>query len=449
MGDDGLFRKRKRRADGSYSESATWWIRFQVAGREHRISTGKVDRREAAREGRRLRAEVEASAGARLERGLTLTQLGVWDVERAQADGVGARQIESIEWCWGHLIAHFGELDPNRIGYDTFEAYVRARREAGARGQSITKEKHAFLRGMRIALRRGAASKVPDLPTVRFDPPREAQAGKHHEVETIRAWLDELGRGDRDAYLQALLLAHTGLRVTEVRSLEAGWVRDAPKGAGVPALLVVPAAAAKTRRGRTVGLTQDALDAVRELEARRGELGGPLCPGDHKKAFAGAARRLGYPRTITPRDLRHAYATLGTLAGDVTAVQAALGHTHLATTQRYLHSTLTRTASTSAHVGELLAGRHPEVGTPADPGVCEPAGTPPKAPAARRTSRVEAIGFEPTTPCLQSRLRDRLDELIACSTCASVLWELIAMHDAEGHVGTPVGTPFAAGGSRR
>jgi integrase len=58
---------------------------------------------------------------------------------------------------------------------------------------------------------------------------------------------------------------------------------------------------------------------------------------------------------ITLRDLRHCYATYSAQGtGDAAATQAALGHTELATTQRYLTATLSRTAGESVAVANAM-----------------------------------------------------------------------------------------------
>ena len=140
------------------------------------------------------------------------------------------------------------------------------------------------------------------------------------------------------------------------------WVEDAPEGAGVTKLMRVPAWATKNHRERMIGLTdevvQDLWAAMREAELSDDE---PLIPGLHRKVFVLSAKAVGYGKVITLRDLRHCHVTWSAQGtGDAAAAQAALGHTDLRTTQRYLSSTIARTASAAVAVGDALrASRGP------------------------------------------------------------------------------------------
>ena len=147
----------------------------------------------------------------------------------------------------------------------------------------------------------------------------------------------------------------TGLRATEARRLTWRWVEAAPPGLGLPAVLRVPAEAAKGRRERVVGLVPAALELLEAARRGRGDEEA-LMPGSHRRAFATAARRVGYSRTITLRDLRHCHATWAARGtGDAAAAQAALGHADLAVTQRYLTASLEGVAGAAVAVADLLA----------------------------------------------------------------------------------------------
>ncbi len=303
------------------------------------------------------------------------------------------------------------DAHPESLDFDQIQNFVAARRERGNRGQSIRKDLQALKRGLDIARRRGWIRAVPDFPKVRSDPPKETQKGQLHAPHLLRAWLDALPLEARDEAEFALL---TGLRATEIKRASATWVERAPADAGVPALLRVPAAASKTRTERVVGLTAEALVIL-----ERNPNG---FPETHRNARRTAAKQIAYARNITLRDLRHTYGTLALQGtGDAIAAQAALGHTELATTQRYQSSTLKRTASASIAVARLLerspsapsghlplasegedrnggrgGGRHTRVGTPENPIVVNQVRT------------VGVAGFEPAAPCSQSRCATRL-----------------------------------------
>lgn len=336
--------------------SANWFVRFT----HRRRSTGTSDRREAEVVARRLRADVESRAPAiEPPRGVTLINLAGFDVERAITEGVTNAQLASVALCWRHLCEHFGvHAEPTDITYDSVEAYVRYRREAGARGQSIRKERQAVARGLKIAKRRGVVAEIlDDWPMIRNDPPKAKQRGKLHPPQIVTQWLEALGAEPKSkaARYQAELALLTGLRAQELRRITPRWVVLARSDLeAVPAYLHLPAEATKTRRPRPIGLVPRALELLLEMSQGKGPAE-PLLPGVHLKAFRHACQRIGYDQSITLRDLRHTYATWAGQGGDIRAVQAALGHTDLRTTERYLHSTVERTAATSVAVAQQLA----------------------------------------------------------------------------------------------
>ena len=343
----------------------------------------------------------------------------------AQARGVGARQLQSIEACWGHLCRVLGpDTDPSAVTYDRVTSYVATRRGEGVRGQSIRKETQALKRGLKIARRRGSLPELPvEWPVVRSDPPRKWQRGKLHPPELILRWLAALEADHPEAHRQAQVALRTGLRAEELRALSWEWVEPAPEGAGVPALLRVPAEAAKTRRERIVGLPAACLGFLSAAHGAQEAWDAPLFAANHRKAFDAARKVVGYRKTITLRDLRHCHATWAAQGtGDAAAAQAALGHTDLRTTQRYLSTTISRTASAAVAVGDVVdADREPgpvtgPLGTAGHSGRSqqgwnrgnENGPTAREARSGRRFREVGETGFEPATLCSQSRCATRL-----------------------------------------
>lgn len=333
--------------------SPSWWYAFSLSGRRYRGSCGTGDRQAAEEAARQRYDEIKANIGRPVAATLQvdLPLLGGLDIHRANAEGAGDRQHQAIECCWRHLVRLMGEVSPAAVTFDTVQTYIAARRKEGARGQSITREIQALKRGLVIARRRRWLAELPELPRVRSDPPKVEQKGKLVSPEVLGRWLHEL---PPHARAQAELVLSTGLRAEEIRRLRWSWVEDAPPSAGVAALLRVPAAAAKNRRERVVGLTAYALALLQVLRAACDGEDVPLTPADHKGAYRGAARRVGL-RGLHLRDLRHTHASLAAQhTGDASAVQAALGHSDLRVTQRYLSSTITRATSSARAVGEAL-----------------------------------------------------------------------------------------------
>jgi integrase len=277
------------------------------------------------------------------------------DTARAEAVGVTATRRESIEYSWSKLHAFFGPTrDASTIGYTDVEGYIAARRAKGAKGQTIRRESQALKRGFIAAKRAGLLVATPEeWPAIRSDPMKQAQRGKLHPMPVILDWLRELTDDARDEAVFALL---TGLRISEVKRVTLSWVEPAPKGAGVRALLRLPASAAKNRKERVVGLPDRAL-MILKRQAEKRPTSTAFGTESHRKTRAAACRRIGYAQIITPRDLRHTFATLGVqLTGDAVGAQSALGHSQLATTQRYLTATIERVAATSAAVDRLFGG---------------------------------------------------------------------------------------------
>ncbi len=353
-------RVRLRRGLAIYqkADSPYWWIDASHGGKRRRQNSESKLRRDAETQAWALYGELVAAAGRPGRReGDDLALLAGADRDEALARGVGARQIESIERSWGHVCRVLGaDVDPSTITYDEVLRFVAFRRREGARGQSIAKETQALKRGLRIARRRGSITALPeDWPTIRQDPPNRKQRGQVHPIDVISQWLTELRRTALPAWRQADVAIRTGLRAEELRAVTWEWVEAAPDGSGVPAVLRIPAESAKTRRERIVGLTPGVLKHLNDARAEVNSWTVPLLPGNHRRAFKAATDAIGHPQTITLRDLRHCHATWSAQGtGDAAATQAALGHTDLRTTQRYLSTTITRTASAAVAVGEAL-----------------------------------------------------------------------------------------------
>ncbi len=174
--------------------------------------------------------------------------------------------------------------------------------------------------------------------------------------------------------------------------------------------------ATKTRRERVVA-----------LDRAGGHLDVPLFASDHKRAFRNAATRAGIAR-ITLRDLRHCHATWAAQGtGDAAAAQAALGHADLRTTQRYLTATLARVSSAAVAVGEMVAAPAPAPGPLAER-LGHSFGAQSGCPVFRsEVLRVETVGFEPTTPCVQTHGARLALHASTCRDCFPVLFAALSI----------------------
>ncbi len=130
-----------------------------------------------------------------------------------------------------------------------------------------------------------------------------------------------------------LLAAHVGLRRRELRECARDWFDDATDRITVPCDTRY---VSKGKRARPLPLSDALIEWLSEWPAGRGWL---LDAGRDdvqiRWVFARASRLVG--RRVTPHTLRRSYASqLADRGIDVKKIQLALGHTNVATTDRYL-----------------------------------------------------------------------------------------------------------------
>jgi integrase len=318
-----------------YKRGDIWWTQFKSGGERVRHSCGAGDRKAALVEAARLKVEYARVAPRR--GACQMSQLAAADIARARGDGVVDAWAQTLENVyWRNLLKHFGaDRDPGTLTYDEVDGYVGVRRRKD-RGQTVRREIQALKRGIEIAIRRQWLERPPcPFPKVRSDPPDRQQAGKWHDPEVLRRWLAEIDPKARDAITFALL---TGVRSRELSRVRSDWIEELPEGV----FLHIPAEAAKTGKERLVPLSADAHELLKRCKAF-----GTVC---HRRTMVAAARRIGYDRDITLRDLRHVFATLAE-KHDRKAAQDALGHTTERMTIRYLHSDPSRLHA----IGDLVS----------------------------------------------------------------------------------------------
>ena len=330
-----------------------------------------------------------------------ISELRDLDLVRARAKGVSDKQIQAITDQWNnHLLRILGpDTNALTLTYDDLVNYIANRRQdAGhggknARGQSIRRERQALFRGLAAVRRRlkyqGIQFELPEAPEIKDDPADRAQKGKLHPPELLVKWLDELRKLEaeechhsslrRGALAQAEVALFSGLRSEEMERLTVEWLEQAApevrEQTGYAWMIRLPEDGTKTRDERLIGVPEFVSRDIVALWHPGTPYTTPLLAGNHRRAFRNAARRIGYTKTITLRDLRHCFGTLSAQGtGDARATQAALGHKDLRTTQRYLSATQIRTVSASKAVVSALqkaglqqarprAHRHTDSGT--------------------------------------------------------------------------------------
>lgn len=275
-------------------------------------------------------------------------------------------QVDTLGRLWQYALKHFGpDFDPADVDYERTEGLIRALRNKGLRGQSISRVAQCLKRGLKIAARRKWVDKLPiDWPRIKSDPPKRSQAGKWVPLEVLRDWLAVM---DPLARLHAAGVAQTGLREEEMRRGDPDWLVEAPPGVDAAAFVELPGDSTKTRKMRPIPVDHETADMLLTYWAY------PDRPKSHRTARRSATKAIGYGQNITLRDLRHVVATLAE-KHDRKAAQDLLGHTTERMTQRYLHSDSERLAAAAEAVtaglgldrGHVLGGtnsaRHEKVG---------------------------------------------------------------------------------------
>lgn len=210
-------------------------------------------------------------------------------------------------------------------------------------------------------LRQGRIERDPTLQVERPRLPRRLPKSlTEADVEALLAAPDTaspLGLRDR-AMLETLYA--TGLRVSELTTLklsalnlDAGVVRVT--GKGNKERLVPLGEEAVHWLTRYLGEARPAILAGRQSDAVfvTGR-GGPMTRQMFWELIKRHARRAGIGKPLSPHTLRHAFATHLLEAGmDLRAIQELLGHSSLATTQKYTHLDL-------AHLMETYRKAHPK-----------------------------------------------------------------------------------------
>jgi site-specific recombinase XerD len=283
----------------------------------------------------------------------SLTSLSARTVDAYASDVRGF-----AEWA-----ARGGIADPNAVKRTTVRRYLAYLSTRQYARRSIARKAASLRRYFRWLARTG---RVPGDPTLGL----QAQGGDGRLPRVLdRRDLDQLLEGPLpegepewrrrrdDAVLE--LLYGSGLRVSELCGLDHGSV-DFSRGA-----VVVWGKGSKERR---VPLSEPAADALRRWMPMRADV---LVPESDEAGGAPNPAMFGNERgrRLTPRDvrrivdrrsptpthphaLRHSFAThLLDGGADLRAVQELLGHSDVATTQRYTHVSRERlrAAYRSAH----------------------------------------------------------------------------------------------------
>ncbi|MEJ8547306.1 tyrosine-type recombinase/integrase [Brevibacillus borstelensis] len=182
----------------------------------------------------------------------------------------------------------------------------------------------------------------PHDPTTSIRSPKVTVTSKQHYLtrrETV-LFLNELKRqGDRD-YLIGLTLVMLGLRVSELTQMTWGHFHTDPSETSIWLTVV----RGKGGKQRDVKVPPKLWSLYKQYSAQlkpqaSSERIFPLSVRQVERIIRTARETSRIGKKITPHWLRHTNATLALLNGaSLQQVQEHLGHSHITTTQRYLHT---------------------------------------------------------------------------------------------------------------
>ena len=252
------------------------------------------------------------------------------DILRAR--GNAERTLDNYLYALKGFVNFLGERSVREAGADDIVAYQIA---IAARGQSDSTVRVATyaLRGFFRWVLERTDWNYAKLPRPR-QPKRLPEVLSLEEVEAI------LKAAPHPKYRAAFMLCYgSGLRTDEVVHLEPRHI-DSRR-------MVIRIERGKGRKDRQVMLSARLLTELRScwkryapktylLEGKRP--GQPLDPTSIQRAFRIACEQAGIRKRVTPRSLRHAFATHLVESGtNLRVVQALLGHQSLNTTAVYVH----------------------------------------------------------------------------------------------------------------
>lgn len=247
-------------------------------------------------------------------------------IASARARALSPKTIRNYKSALAELEGSLGS-DLSQVTAEAIEEHMAAQLQTCARSTARTKlvAIRAFCRWATV---KGVADLEGATPTdIRVNPRQPRVADRDH-IHLLRSHLTA------KMWCAVLLQADAGLRVAEVTRVEKTHIDLDGKHLEVRG---------KGAKQRPAPITTSRLRESIEDQAARadrwlipGRSGTQMDPSTIRKALAVACKDAGLP-PINPHALRHSFATHAALQGiPLSALQVALGHTSLATTQRYL-----------------------------------------------------------------------------------------------------------------
>lgn len=258
-----------------------------------------------------------------------------------------------LNFCCAHFDENEADIHPDRIERITIRLWLGELSEGGLAKSSIARKVTAVRSFFKYSFKRGMVEQNPAHLLV--IPKKDKPLPKTANLEDLNRMM-ELAEGDtpRSAQNRAVLelLYGTGIRLSELVSLNEEDINDT-----LNQLKVL----GKGAKQRIVPFGDRAKEALQNHLKMKNELYGKRTDTDARKAvFLAAGGQRIYPRAVqrlvkdflqrasevtqkSPHVLRHSFAThLLDQGADIRVIKELLGHTNLAATQVYTHTSVER-----------------------------------------------------------------------------------------------------------
>jgi len=195
-----------------YKRGETWWIQYGFRGQDYRESSKSTKKADATALLRQRLAEMASGKvmGPQEERVMfqDLMDLVLTDYRKKRR-----KSLRRLELSIKHLQGYFGDLPALAITTERVNAYILARRDAGASDSTVQKELAALKRGFKLAV---SGRVLTTQPYIEVPEPKNVRKGffTRGDVESLAKELPE--------YLRPVLWFGflTGWRKGEVLSLQ-------------------------------------------------------------------------------------------------------------------------------------------------------------------------------------------------------------------------------------
>lgn len=240
-----------------------------------------------------------------------------------------------------HLLPAFGPMALDRVDVQGIEVYKRAKLAAGLSPKSVNNHLVVLAKALRTAVEWGRLASAPSAKMLRTERPDTRALSEGETARLLGAAADQEGG------TMILAALRTGMRLGELCGLswpDVDFDRRAitVRQARVRGRMTTP----KSHRPRVLPLADDLAAALLPRRAADGPVfprpdGTPMTEKASRWLLDLATRRAGLPAFGWHR-LRHTFATsLHDRGATGFQVQQLLGHSSLAVTERYLHTSLT------------------------------------------------------------------------------------------------------------